>query len=190
MAYSFRAENIVLRRHEGYRPSQFASLKKSLSSSTSDEAYQAKDRSTHLLFPGGGIFFYWQAGVVTYLREGSYDLSKCGFSGASAGALTATLAVTGVDVYEATDLALKLAADAGVWDRRGGLQGIWGPLIEEWLDELLPPSIEDVEDGRLSLLVTNIPSFTKTKVSQFADRQDLIQCNLASIHLVSDFQAV
>lgn len=95
--------------------------------------------------------FYWQAGVITYLREQGYELSTCTFAGASAGALTATLTTTEVDFYEATKLALKLAADAGVWDRRGGLQSLWGPLIEQWLDELLPESIESVE-GRLSLL--------------------------------------
>jgi hypothetical protein len=139
---------------------------------------------SHLIFPGGGIFFYWQAGVVTYLREQGYDLHSCSFSGASAGALTATLATGGVDFYEATDLALKLAADAGVWDRTGGLQGIWGPLIEEWLDTLLPPSIEGIE-GRLSLLVTPVPSFGKRKIFTFADKKDLIECNMASIHLVS-----
>jgi hypothetical protein len=138
---------------------------------------------SHLIFPGGGIFFYWQAGVVSYLREEGYDLSSCSFSGASAGALTATLATAEVDFYEATDLALKLAADAGVWDRSKGLQGIWGPMIEEWLDTLLPASIDGIE-GRLSLLVTPIPSFGKTKISSFLDKKDLIECNMASIHLV------
>jgi hypothetical protein len=138
---------------------------------------------SHIIFPGGGIFFYWQAGVVSYLREEGYDLSSCSFSGASAGALTATLATAEVDFYEATDLALKLAADAGVWDRSLGLQGIWGPMIEEWLDTLLPASIEGIE-GRLSLLVTPVPSFGKTKISTFIDKKDLIECNMASIHLV------
>lgn len=141
------------------------------------------DRS-HLALVGGGIFFYWQAGVIEYLREQDYDLNSCTFSGASAGALTATLAATEVDFYEATDLALKMAADVGVWDRRGGLQGIWGPLIEEWLQTLLPPSIENIE-GRLSLLVTPVPSFGKKKISTFLDKNDLIKCNMASVHLVS-----
>jgi Patatin-like phospholipase len=144
------------------------------------------NRSSHMVFPGGGIFFYWQAGVVCYLREQGYDLSTCSFTGASAGALTATLTSTNVDFYKATDLALSLAADAGVWDRRGGLQGVWGPMIEEWLDNLLPSSIEeDTKDSRLSLLVTPIPSFGKSTISQFTDRNDLIQCNRASVHLVS-----
>jgi len=140
--------------------------------------------TTNIVFPGGGIFFYHQAGVVNFLREEGYDLSHTSFSGASAGALTATLAATGVDFYEATDLALKMAADAGIWDRSNGLQGIWGPLIEDWLNELLPQSIESVQ-GRITILITPIPSFGKSKISHFEDRNDLIQCNMASVHLVS-----
>ena len=56
-------------------------------------------------------------------------------------ALNATLTAADVDFYKATDLALQLAADAGVWDRTAGLQGVWGPMIEGWLDELLPPDV-------------------------------------------------
>lgn len=139
--------------------------------------------TTNIVFPGGGIFFYYQAGLVIFLRE-KYDLSTCTFSGASAGALTATLTAADIDFYEATELALKLAADAGVWDRSGGLQGIWGPMIEEWLDALLPQSIDTLQD-RITLLVTPIPSFGKTKISRFENREDLIKCNMASVHLVS-----
>lgn len=137
------------------------------------------------MFPGGGIFFYYQAGLVSYLREVGYDLSNCTFAGASAGALTATLTAAEVDFYEATDLALDMAAKAGVWDRSGGLQGIWGPMIEDWLEALLPQSIDFVQ-GRVTLLVTPVPSFGKTKVSMFHNRSDLIQCNMASVHLVND----
>jgi hypothetical protein len=138
----------------------------------------------HLVFPGGGIFFYWQAGAVTYLRKGGYDLASVSFAGASAGALTATLAATGVDFGRATDLALSLAAEAGVWNRRGGLQGIWGPMIREWLDELLPEdALQQVSNQRLSLLVTPVPSFGKRRVQAFESRDDLIRCCLASVHI-------
>lgn len=140
--------------------------------------------SPHIVFPGGGIFFYYQAGLVSFLRESGYDLSDCTFAGASAGALTATLTATDVDFYDATDLALDMAARAGVYDRTGGLQGIWGPMIEEWLDTLLPPSVDFIQ-GRVTLLVTPVPSFGKSKISRFHDRNDLIKCNMASVHLVS-----
>lgn len=142
-----------------------------------------EDSTPHLVYPGGGIYFYFQAGLTTFLREQGYNISQCSFSGASAGALTATLSAANVDFYEATDLALSMAAEAGVWDRSGGLQGIWGPLIEDWLDELLPTSIDALQ-GRVTLLVTPVPSFGKSQISTFKDRQDLIRCNMASVHLV------
>jgi hypothetical protein len=144
----------------------------------------AQSAIPHLVFPGGGIFFYWQAGAVTYLREQGYNVAAATTAGASAGALTATLTATGVDFYKATELALDMADKAGVWDRSGGLQGVWGPMISDWLDELLPiNAVELVPDGRLSLLVTPVPQFGKTKVDEFKDRKDLIRCNMASIHL-------
>lgn len=108
--------------------------------------------STHFVFPGGGIFFYWQAGVVSYLREQGYDLKDITLAGASAGALTATLTAADVDFYDATQLALDLAEEAGVWDRRGGLQGVWGPIIERWLDEILPCNVVDKIDKRVGSL--------------------------------------
>ena len=76
----------------------------------------------------------------SYLQEEGYDLSTSQtlLSGASAGALAATLAATEVNCYEATELALSLAEEAGVWDRSQGLQGVWGSMIYKWLDTLLP----------------------------------------------------
>ena len=154
-----------------------------------------EDKRPHLVFPGGGIFFYWVAGVVTYLREQGYDISPSAVTstGASAGALIATLTATGVDFYKATDLALKMSADAGVWDRKEGLQGIWGPIIYNWLDELLPEDAVEIVHGgptsserrSLSILVTPLPNIfgPKDSISTFFSRQDLIECNMASAHL-------
>jgi hypothetical protein len=157
----------------------------------------------HLVFPGGGIFFYWQAGAVTYLLDKGYlDSSKTTFTvcGASAGALVATLLSLSVDFRQATRLALQLAEDANVWKRPQGLQGVWGSLIEQWLDELLPNDIRNSllyinDDGtlhsRLSILVTPVISLealtsgwsVKQSLHQFTDKEDLIRANMASIHL-------
>lgn len=102
------------------------------------------------------LFFYWQAGVICYLREQErYDLDALKLGGASAGALTATLTAANVDFYEATELALRLAKDGGVWDREEGLQGIWGPMIETWLDELLPDDVLERVNGRVSGFVVS-----------------------------------
>lgn len=148
--------------------------------------------SDHFVFPGGGIFFYWQAGFISYLREEGYDEPSTA-TGASAGALAATLTLTGVDFYRATELALSLAKDAGVWERKYGLQGIWGPMIHDWLDELLPENAVDMlskeaqEEGEsnLAILLTPVPNIlgAKERVSRFTCKEDLIQCNMASVHL-------
>ena len=148
------------------------------SSSTVDE-----HSGPRLIFPGGGLFFYWQAGVISHLQEGGYNLSNAHLSGASAGALSATLAATGVDFYEATELALSLSEEAGVWDRPLGLQGIWGDMIHTWLDELLPHDADEMVSEKLHILVTPVPSFGKQKINKFDTRDDLIHANMASVHL-------
>eukprot|EP00547_Thalassionema_nitzschioides_P003467 CAMPEP_0194203726 /NCGR_PEP_ID=MMETSP0156-20130528/3426_1 /TAXON_ID=33649 /ORGANISM="Thalassionema nitzschioides, Strain L26-B" /LENGTH=269 /DNA_ID=CAMNT_0038929531 /DNA_START=125 /DNA_END=934 /DNA_ORIENTATION=- len=159
-----------------------SSIKSSTLERIDDETVE-EQKKPYLLFPGGGLFFYWQAGLVEYLREKEYDLDNVHLGGASAGALTATLASTGVDFYEATKLALSKSDDAGIWDRKEGLQGIWGPLITTWLDELIPDDAVDKVNNRLSLLVTEIPSFRKKNINTFESKQDLIECNMASVHL-------
>jgi len=137
-----------------------------------------------IIFPGGGLFFYWQAGVIAHLQREGYDLSSATLSGASAGALSATLAKTNVHPYDATELALKMSEEAGIWDRPAGLQGVWGGIIYDWLDQLLPEDAEKkVEDEELHILVTPVPSFGKTRISNFENRQDLIKANMASVHL-------
>jgi len=113
--------------------------------------HESKRSVPLILFGGGGIYFYWQIGVVSYLRQQNYNLqSTLCFAGASSGALAATLTATNVDASEATTLALDLAERAGVW-KRGSLQGIWGDLIYEWLDQLLPSNaLEYVSNDRVS----------------------------------------
>lgn len=138
-----------------------------------------------IIFPGGGLFFYWQAGVIAYLQEEGYNLSSnILLSGASAGALSATLAKTEVSPYDATELALSMSDEAGVWDRPLGLQGVWGSIIYDWLDQLLPLDAEErVKQDELHILLTPVPSFGKSRISQFENRQDLINANMASVHL-------
>ena len=44
-----------------------------------------------------------------------------------------------------------------------------------------------VRSLQLSLLVTEIPGFKKNRVDTFQSKRDLIDCNMASVHLVSRF---
>ena len=156
--------------------------------STSQSPQSSAPPSKNIIFPGGGIFFYWQAGVITHLREQSYPLinnDQLHFTGASAGALCATLTASEVDFESATTLALDKARVAGVWDRPLGLYGIWGDMIDSWLDELLPENDEvlSMVNDKVSLLVTEIPSFQINKISRFQSKQDLIEANMASVHI-------
>jgi len=160
--------------------------KSSIYSSPTNTNNEGEENQPYLLFPGGGLFFYWQAGVVEYMRKQKYDLTQVRFGGASAGALTATLAAADVDFYKATELALAMSDEAGIWDRKEGLQGIWGPIIKTWLEELLPDDVlqkQIDEDNRLSLLVFDIPSFKRTRISTFESKDDLIECCMASVHI-------
>lgn len=68
-----------------------------------------------------------------------------------------------------------------------GLMGIWGPIVYEWLDELLPPDAAERCSGRVSLHV-NEPrlhplGLTTVAVSEFEDRADLIAACMASVHV-------
>ncbi|KAL3767751.1 hypothetical protein ACHAWO_003148 [Cyclotella atomus] len=149
-----------------------------------DSTSSAGTSKARLIFPGGGLFFYWQAGVIAYLQENSYDLNNVLLSGASAGALSATIAKTSISPYRATELALQMSDEAGVWERPLGLMGIWGDIIYQWLNDLLPSDAQIVvNDERLHVLVTPVPSFGKNIVSRFESREDLIQANMASVHL-------
>ena len=146
-----------------------------------------------LAFPGGGLFFWWQAGAITGLSR-RLDLASTPMVGASAGALAATLAACGTDMEEALDLAVMMSNEAGVFDRGPwGLYGIWGPIIHRWLDELLPADAADRCRGRVSVLVREVSllkdtSLTKpwtqeVAVSDFKDRGDLISSCMASVHV-------
>ena len=65
-----------------------------------------------LVFPGGGIFFWWQAGAVSALSR-RLDLAKVPSAGASAGALAATLAACDCDMDTALESALRRSDGAG-----------------------------------------------------------------------------
>ncbi|GKY97612.1 hypothetical protein MPSEU_000719600 [Mayamaea pseudoterrestris] len=150
-----------------------------------DVAPLSTQQARHLVFPGGGIFFYWQAGYIDFLRQNNYDLSNSiSMTGASAGALCATLTACDVCFEQATELALDMAKHAGVWDRSGGLQGIWSGMIQDWLHELLPDdAVELMLQKNVTLLVTPFPSFGKQRVNTFLNKHDLIACNIASVHI-------
>ncbi len=97
-------------------------------------------------------------------------------SGVSAGALTATLAACDVDLAASVDLAYALTLENGIYDRKGGLAGVWGPLIRRWLLELLPADAAAVCSGRValfSLAVWPLPP-RRLVVSEFSSKEHLV----------------
>jgi hypothetical protein len=137
----------------------------------------------NITFAGGGVCWFWQAGVVKALQQ-QYDLRNediC-FSGASAGSISSVLAVCNVNIDDAIEAALRLADEAGVFTRMS-LFGIWGGLIERWLNELLPDDCHIICSGRVFISITTLSPFRRKVVSTFTSRKELIQVCLCSIHL-------
>ena len=57
----------------------------------------------------------------------------------------------------ALERALALCEETGALQRGAwGLYGIWGGVIRQWLDELLPEDAAQRCDGRVELLVTTL----------------------------------
>ena len=108
-----------------------------------------------IIFPGGGIYFWWQAGALKALQE-TCDLDEYHFAGASAGSLSAVFAACNVDMDEVYRSAHRLAAENGIWERREGLAGVWGSLIQTWLEEMLPEDAAQRCSGRVSISVTEL----------------------------------
>ena len=114
--------------------------------------------SALVAFPGGGIFFWWQAGFVQALqqrREGSV-LGTISMVGASAGALAAVLAACDVSMAQAFESAYRICERRNVWTQPLGLFGCWGAIVEEWLCALLPDNAHELCSGRVFILVTTV----------------------------------
>lgn len=141
-----------------------------------------------IIFPGGGIFFWWQAGVVRALQQ-RYDLQNPNLtmSGASAGSIACVMAACNVEMDVAINAALCLATEGGVFSRTGGLVGVWGGLIERWLHEMLPNDCHISCSGKVSISVTVLSCafvpFHREVVNTFSSKQDLIDACLASVHV-------
>lgn len=138
---------------------------------------------------GGGVFFFWQMGaaraVVEALarRRGPHAM----WAGSSAGALVGALALCDVSPSRATHLAHALATRERLYERVGGLAGVWGTVVRAWLDALLPVDAAQRCDAALSVHVTLWRGWlmppTVHRVSRFKDREALIDALMASIHI-------
>ncbi|CEL96975.1 unnamed protein product [Vitrella brassicaformis CCMP3155] len=138
-----------------------------------------------VVFPFGGVFWFWQAGYADYLRT-HYDLSDCRFVGASAGAISAVLTASEVPLERAVARALEIADDTDLWSRPLGVFFIWGPLIRQWLHEILPPDCDELCRGRVRMRATGLPSLEARMLPREegnVSKADLIDAAMASVHI-------
>ncbi|KAG2491686.1 hypothetical protein HYH03_010054 [Edaphochlamys debaryana] len=135
----------------------------------------------HIVWPGSGTCFFWQAGVMARLSE-RYRLASLPAVGSSGGGLVALLGACEVPPGEAVRLAFRLAREAGVYERPWGLAGVWRGLVHRWLSELLPADAA-ARCAHVSLVVTQVPSLQPLKLSGWRCRNDLLTAALASAHI-------
>ncbi|KAG1678201.1 hypothetical protein FOA52_016138 [Chlamydomonas sp. UWO 241] len=131
---------------------------------------------------GSGLYFFWQLGAMQYLSE-HYDLTKLPMVGASGGSIAATLAACRVPADVALARAYELSHKYGVWDRPQSIVGVLSALVEEWLHSLLPDNAHELCRGRVTVVVTTLPDLQQIGISDFRDKQDLIDAIMASSHV-------
>lgn len=136
-----------------------------------------------LSIAGGGRYFFWYLGVMKYLLD-YFDLTKVTLIGASAGGLVAVLSACNVNLDRAVREAYRLSVENDVFTRPAGLAGIWGEIIREWLDELLPENAQELcANGRVKLVVTEALTLRLRYIDDFSDRDDLIAALRCTIHI-------
>ena len=122
--------------------------------------------------------------------------------GTSAGALSACMLACGCDFRAAAAFAIAQSEEAELFSNPTGLAFKWGPIIREWLEEMLPPSLDNRPDGkglstcdrqRLDCLVITatpmrslLPFSTVPKqffLQNFSSKTDVIDACMASVHI-------
>jgi hypothetical protein len=148
--------------------------------STDKFAWPGSDTTQHLIFPGGGVIFWWQAGVIQALKE-RFDLKNGDFSmyGASAGSISCVMAACNVNMHDAMEANFNLPAKSDVFTR--------GRLVELWLQRILPHDCHTICSGKVNISITTITAtcmpLHRKVVNQFSSKQDLIDACLTSSHI-------
>ena len=132
-------------------------------------------------FTGAGIYFWWQAGCAKYLQE-HCDLTGMPILGASAGSISATLLLSNADFSLAAESAIRIGQDAGVYGRKTGLAGIWGTLVKQWLEEMIPDTVNAKNFELLQVAVTPTTKSPKL-INDLKGKADVIEALLASCHV-------
>jgi hypothetical protein len=129
---------------------------------------------------GGGSLFPWYIGYLKYVVETFDTDGTVGFVGGSTGAFLAVFAACGVDLDAAVDVALQMSTSV---DSVHGLLYVWGNLIRQWMDGLLPEDAALRCNGRVKIIATEVPWFRIRCISRFSSKEDVISAAMASSHL-------
>ena len=81
---------------------------------------------------GGGMWFYWKAGVLSFLQQqyGSEALSRVQLHGSSSGAMVAVLAACGEDLRRSAEHTARVLQEQRVQDRCGATAACgWLPCV-------------------------------------------------------------
>lgn len=135
-----------------------------------------------LQFRGGGIYYYFQAGFCQFLQDQGFT---DGFQmvGSSAGSLSAALLACDVDFQQATDFVVDQAERYSIYERKS-LAFIWGDLIEEWLEYLLPEELPHRAREDVHVTLTPMRLWQRPELkTRFKDKADLKTALMASVHI-------
>lgn len=140
-----------------------------------------------VVWRGGGIYFWWYAGVCAQLRDEGVDLSRLHHVGCSAGAIAAVLAASGVDFDRAWAVAMAhLERNGALQEGSKACAGVWGDILRQYLDELLPPDAHCICTSLVTVVVScvGLPAiFWREGVSEFPTREALLDAVMASVHI-------
>jgi predicted acylesterase/phospholipase RssA len=104
--------------------------------------------------------------------------------GASAGALTTALFHSEADFERSLSLAHQYVDDLNLVSNPSGLAGIWGGIIRNWLEELIPPISDSKQLHNVHIIVTPVTfPFQPKLLSNLQNKQELIDACMASAHL-------
>lgn len=103
--------------------------------------------------------------------------------GASAGAITSSLLISKVNFDDSLELAHQYSEYHQIHKNPFGFAGIWADLIRQWLNELIPPDINQNDLQNIYILATTSKSFETILLSNLQNKQELIDACLASAHL-------
>lgn len=146
-------------------------------------------------YNGGGIYFWWQAGVSIYLQEKVLPSAAASgvngqplkYLGSSAGSLSAAMMAVNADFQRSAQYAIDQAEREGLFKKRMGLFGVWGPLVREWLSQSLGPEESLPSNIGTTLYITATPvglQQPKTNIlSNLKSKERILDACAASTHV-------